>query len=211
MSAFKLHRTGGKGEWENIKPSKRNGWQRLAASTHSIVTPGNVLTVSGFALAAYGLVALAHQHYWSGLLIGGLGRFFDIADGFAADRTGTKSPLGESLDAGFDKLATALAIPAIIISKACPWWVIIALAVPQLIITIIGGAHLLRGQRLHPSPAGKLSMLLTWFSLAILVAARALEQPSTGLLSIFGYLIAATAIVLGLKAIIGYLHPRTKR
>lgn len=208
MKRLGLHRSGGQAQWDTLAASRWNAWQRLAAQTHGVITPGNILTVSGFALTTAGLVAVTKEHYWLGLGGIGIGRLFDVADGWAAERTGTKSPLGESLDAVCDKLATALAVLALLVTGIIPWWVLLIVLLPHLAISAIAAVWLAHGQHLHPSRRGKLSMALAWAGLGGLVLATALHQQSTQLLGSISYALLAASVVLGIGAIIGYRNTK---
>lgn len=200
-----LHRTHNKADWDVVPHAQRNIWQRLAARTHGMVTPANILTLVGFITTAAGLAAIAMEHYWFAAGSIAFGRLLDVADGLVAERTGTKSPLGESLDASFDKLATFLAVPALALGHVAPWWVLLAVALPNVAIAVIGGVWFLHGHRLHPSRRGKLSMALAWFGMGGLLIVQALNM-SHGLLFDISYAILAASVVLGIGAMIGYRH-----
>jgi phosphatidylglycerophosphate synthase len=205
-----LHRIGKKPEWADVAVSDRNRWQHLAAATHAVVTPGNFLTAVGFGLTTYGIIALAGRQYWLGLIAMAIGRLFDIADGWMAAKTGTKSPLGELLDAGSDKVITFGALIVLGASGLVAWWVIICLTVPQAIILIISLQHLAIGSRLHPTRAGKLSMASAWAALVVLILATATSGTFSNFAYILGYFVVVIAVGLNIFATYGYIFkPQT--
>lgn len=198
-----LHRSDTRPEWQAVSQYQRNVWQRVAASTAGIVTPGNILTLIGFSLALAGLGAILDERYWLGTIGLIVGRLLDIADGWAAEQTGTKSPLGESLDASIDKLITGGTIVVLGIAGLVSWWVLLGLLTPHLLITIVATIAISRGKRFHPSRTGKLSMALVWGGLVGFVVATAAD--STILLNV-SYAAGITSIGLGLFALTGYIN-----
>jgi len=201
-----LHRTSTKPEWSDVRHP--NVWQRLAAATGGTVTPGNVLTLAGAVLVAWGLWRLAGGDYLNALGLLVLGRAFDLLDGFAADKTGTKSPLGEALDAGIDKLATFVTLAVFGLAQIAPWWLIIAIVLPHTTIAAITLARY--GKReIHPSRTGKLSMATAWAALAGFVIVRAFPVSGVDILVVAVYGLAGLSIVLGANAAAGYARGRT--
>lgn len=192
-----LHRVTGKSDWARIDTSKHNAWQRAAAKSHGVVTPGNFLTILGFGLVAGGLAAILGDHYWLSAALLAVGRLLDIADGLVADRTGTKSPLGESLDAGFDKLGTVLAAGVFIYAAVAPRWLLVALIAPHVLMAGIFLIAQRRDIRIHPSRVGKLSMAGVWVSLPGFILIRATNSPSTSTQALCIDTIAVVAATAG--------------
>lgn len=199
-----LHRTTGKPDWETTDVTQQNLWQRWAAQTNGLVTLGNILTIVGFGVVVVGLVALLQHHYWAGVIGLVTGRLCDIADGWLAELTGTKSPLGELLDAGLDKLGTILTIVVFFVAGVAPWWIVGALLLPHGIISIITIRALGKNIRLHPSRLGKLSMAVAWISLVGLVLVQATNTTSTSSLGLAVFLLAFVSVGMGLTAAVGY-------
>jgi len=166
-----LHRAG-LADWDKISPSKRNVWQRLGAATGGLVTPGNLLTAIGFGLVVYGLYLLSHDALAAGIIALGAGRVFDIADGWAARRTHTKSPLGEAADATADKLLMGIAVIALLNMQLLPLWAAIILVAQSAYnsLLIIPAGRL--GISLHPSQQGKLGTFFAWSSVALWIISR---------------------------------------
>jgi len=132
-----------------------------------------------------------------------LGRLCDLLDGWLADKTGTKSPLGEKLDAGFDKLITLIALPALVVATVLSWWGAILLALPHVAIAAVSAVMLRKGRAPHPSRAGKLSMAAAWATICLAVLSAAL-YPYADYVTWLAYAMGAASIVLGLAAAGGY-------
>jgi phosphatidylglycerophosphate synthase len=189
---MKLHRTTGQPDWATIENGRWNGWQRTAAATAGIVTPANIATLLGFAIVLYGVMGILGHHYWTALVALAGGRLFDIADGWLAETTGTKSPLGEMLDAGLDKIGTALTVVAMFVAGVAEMWQLLALFVPQVIIALISFIQINRGRKVHPSRTGKNSMFVAWVSLLGLIIVGALQLPANSIPAL-----AIDALVIG--------------
>lgn len=197
-----LHRTTGKADWEAVKPINRNAFQKIAAATGGIITPANFVTILGLALTAYGLVLITQKYFWLALVILGVGRLLDIADGYVADGTQTKSPVGEMLDASVDKVVTLLTAVVLIIADVAPWWVIAALILPHVIIPFVVFYKKLHGIKIHPSRQGKLSMATAWFGIGGLIVLQAM--PGFEPLAAVVYALIGASLGLGLYALWQY-------
>jgi phosphatidylglycerophosphate synthase len=199
-----LHRSGAKPQWQGVARSRRNFFQRLAARTHSLVTPGNVLTTAGFIVAALGVVAILHARFTLGLTCIVLGRLGDVADGYAASATKTKSPLGELLDATADKLITLLTLLACGLAGIASWYLLVGILATQGSITVVSWLAVQDNRRLHPSRVGKLSMAGIWLSVSGLLLAAALQHNAP--LETIAYLIGWSSLALAVWAFIIYLR-----
>ncbi len=197
-----LHRTSGKPDWETIKPTKRNGFQKVAAATNGYLTIPNIITIIGLGIVLYGLWAILEQNYWLGLVLLTIGRLLDIADGNIAELTHTKSPLGEIFDAAADKVGTFLTIFTLFIASVTDWWVIAALMLPQIIIPFVIVHKKRHGISVHPTRSGKLSMGAAWVGIVGLLLIKALGEPFPLVLGI--YSIIGLSILLGFYAVWQY-------
>ena len=203
---MKLHRAARKPDWLKRPAKDYSGWQQLAKRSHGYITPANIISVVGFGLVLYGLWLILQQHILPGIVAVGVGRLCDIADGYVAEKTGTKSPIGESLDAGLDKLATLLGLLALGIAHIAPWWVLGLLALPHLVITAMSAVAIKRHKRLHPSRSGKLSMAFGWLGLGSLLLAALGKSGGTFVVTfqVTAYTLLAASIALGVAAIVRY-------
>src|SRR6478609_9535796 len=107
---MKLHRVTGKADWENVALGERTFFQKIASYSSGVLTPANIVSLLGLSMVVFGLVLLLQGQSWAGVALLVIGRLLDIVDGAVAEATGTKSPLGEIVDASFDKLSTVLTI-----------------------------------------------------------------------------------------------------
>lgn len=201
-----LHRTSGAPDWANVKAADRNIFQKMAAATKGIASPANIITVIGLGIVVYGLVAILQQQFWMGLVFLAIGRLLDIVDGLVAEATHTKSPLGELFDAVADKIGTLLTIAVLLIAGVTHWWVIMALIVPQIAITLLILHKKSKGIGVHPTRQGKVSMAVAWVGIVGLLLAKALGDPGT--LTAAVYAVIASSVILGLCALWQYATDR---
>ena len=200
-----LHRSGKKSEWLRVPQVQWNFWQLLASRTHGIVTPGNVVTVVGFALVLGGFAMIVAEHYWLAVILIGLGRLCDVLDGWLANKTATKSPLGEMLDAGIDKIETALALVILLLADVVPWGAVLAVFVPQSLIALISFYSIYRHRSMHPSELGKYSMAAAWLGIGSFVL-RATTTESGDVFWQIAWSLIVLSSLLGVVAIINYMH-----
>jgi phosphatidylglycerophosphate synthase len=200
-----LHRTDSKPDWVKIPKAQYSIWQRLALLSRGFVTPGNMATALGLGLVLAGLYSVTQQHYGTAVILVVIGRLCDLLDGWLADITLTKSPLGEMLDATVDKVETVLAIAVFYIASVAPWWVLTALLVPHIWIAVIALMARTRNVQLHPSRLGKVSMAALWVALFGFVIMKALDVPDASLLAIATYVVSLISVLLSVWAAAGYI------
>lgn len=197
---MQLHHTDGKPDWARIRPEARNYWQRFAVTTKSIGTPGNVVSAAGLATVVYGMDLLLRGETTTGMWLVVAGRFCDVVDGFVADHTGTKSPLGGAVDATFDKLGALGILLATGISHIVPWWAVVLIALQNGANSGIAYAGWRRKRGLQPVLAGKVSTALQWGSLSGFLLAAAYTP--VWLWPAYGMLVPA--LITGVIATIAY-------
>lgn len=197
-----MHRTGERADWAAVAPAARGSWQRLAARTRGVVTPGNLVSTGSFCLVVAGLALVARSDLALGTSVVGLGRLGDTVDGMIAEKTGTKSPLGQALDAALDKMGALSALAVFTARDVLPVWVAAAIMAQNVANVVIGlYAPWRRTTTLNPSAAGKVATAGFWITIIIFVAARLLDNP---LLLTAAYALAALALALGVYASINY-------
>lgn len=101
------HRVDKTPDWGKQDPATWSDWQKTAAKTNGLVTPGNIVTLSGALMVSNGLIDIYNGHSVKGTAKVVIGRLADIADGYVADKTRTKSSRGKQLDILVDKCAKA--------------------------------------------------------------------------------------------------------
>lgn len=205
-----LHRSDLKPDWLKIPVSRRNRWQRLAKRTNGIVTPANGVTFVGLGVALAGIIELLARHFWWAIILLAVGRLLDIADGVVADRTGTKSALGEILDATVDKVVTVLTVAALFVAQAAPWWLLGVFILPHIIISIIVIIGRATDLKLHPSRLGKTTMLLAWIVIPLVLLINALGLIWPHPLVVLTYAAALVSAGFGFVTAYSYL-PKSAR
>lgn len=203
-----LHRSGKRGQWEDVAPEDRNPFQKVAAATRGIVTPGNIISGVSMALVGAGLIDVARGKSLKGVVKIGAGRVLDMADGAGAELTGTKSPIGEAMDAGADKAEVFAAVPVLAIRGMLPkkaGALILGRNVANAAMTLVA-KH--RGVEIHPSEEGKYAMFGEWGAMgmyAFSYLAERVEDPALARgFELAGHLSLAATTFLGGKALVGY-------
>jgi phosphatidylglycerophosphate synthase len=201
-----LHRVGKRPDWDRRPRRRWNIWQRIAGNTGGWLTLGNLLTFIGLILVLIGLANLWRGAYGWALAYITVGRVCDLLDGWLANRTRTKSPLGELLDASVDKLETGLTLIVLVGAGLLPWPAAVLTLLPQLVITRQSFRAWRVGKRLHPSRSGKLAMALVWVALGGMVL-LAILLPTSNLAYWLAYVLASGAAVAGMAAFWDYQQP----
>lgn len=198
-----LHRAGKRPDWSRVSRRRWNIWQRVAGNSGGVLTVGNTFTVIGFCLVLIGLTMVAADMNWWGLILIGGGRICDLLDGWLADRTQTKSPLGEMLDTTADKLETAAALIVLTLLGVLPWPAALLVFVPQASVGLWALSWWLRGKQPHPSRLGKLGMAAVWVGLGFFIAQAASD---IDVFAVIGYVSCAVSAVLTLSALRRYIR-----
>lgn len=174
-----LHRSDVVPEWETVPPSERNEYQQRAAETGGWDTPGNRETLQGAISTLAGLALVDRDTPLSvaaGTTLLAYGRYKDLRDGQVADATGTKSPLGESLDAGVD---TALIVVAGAMLKRKD---VVPQSESNTLLAITGvkvaaaASGRALGREMHTSRAGKIGTFLHWGGAGGYCVAKVMEH-----------------------------------
>lgn len=200
---MKLHRAGKQPEWSGVAPATHNLWQRTAVRTNGVITPGNALTLIGFALVCASAWFIVSDQLTAGFIFVAIGRFLDIADGWVAEKTKTKSPLGESLDAGLDKIAALVILISFAIAEIAPLWILGLLLLPHVLTAAISAVAYAKNRRIHPSSLGKVSTVIIWLSLICFIG-NAIEPDA--FIRAIAYVCAFASITFGLVASLRYMR-----
>ena len=173
--ALNLHRAI-KPDWEDVPESERTYIQKVAAKTNGVVTPANIITASSTVLVLSGLKDINAGQMVRGSIKVGLGRLGDLADGEAADRTGTKSPTGAAVDVAADYVQLSAALWTLQRRKLIPTHTAVSIGVPRVVNALSTAVAQLNGAKTYSSSVGKMSMAEVWGTLGAHVGAAALEQ-----------------------------------
>jgi len=201
---MKLHRAATKPDWELVRPAGRNRWQQLAARTGGVVTPGNLASTLGICLVGAGLVYIGFERLWAGLALLAAGRLCDLLDGTAAERTGTKSPLGEAVDASLDKIAALAALVVFTAAGVLPWPFALAIGLQNLPTSALAVAAKSRKHIIHPVAAGKVGGAVEWVALLGFVLGHAPHASFAHDFIMGAYGLAVVSIILGIAAAAWY-------
>lgn len=174
--AFNLHTSVNHSDWGAVPGEQRNSWQRIAAKTHGIVTPGNIVSCSGAALVGLGLWYLMQDVTLTGVFLVAIGRLADAVDGYIADKTKTKSRIGEAIDSTMDKLVAGATIITIFAYHLLPTIVVIAIAAHTIINSIVAIIGKFRKIDIHPSFKGKIATLLIWVTILMYLLYYVIEN-----------------------------------
>lgn len=209
-----LHRVGSKADWQVTPKNQRNVWQRVAFSTKGILTPANVISVMGALLVFLGLYYTLTDDLAWGFICIAVGRFADLLDGAVAQATGTKSSVGEAVDAGLDKIIIVVAIVAFFVTGIVPLWAAIIIGVRNAIIMVLGLLGKAHHITLHPSRAGKYAAATEWSAILLFILATVFDGQTWSGAETAAYVLAcaflAFTVLLGLTAIKNYAKLLTK-
>lgn len=203
-----LHRANKKADWEYVTDGELNGFQRAAKRTDGIVTPGNAVSAIGAAFVLSGLHDVHRGKTKRGIIKIGVGRIGDLIDGTVADKTGTKGPKGEAVDAGIDKALIASALPVLVERGGLPKYAAGAIAIQNAASAAIATKAKQEGVTLHPSEKGKNAVFGQWGAVGLFglaEVARRADSPNVARgLEAAGLASLAVATALGTQAVIDY-------
>jgi phosphatidylglycerophosphate synthase len=117
-----------------------------------------------------------------------------------AERTGTKSPLGEAVDAVCDKLGVLAVLPTVAVQLIVPWWAFAVIVLRHAANSVIAAIGWRRKSAIRPVRSGKLSTLFEWTALAWFMLAKAYQNVPTWP----AYVFLVPALVIGFVATAAY-------
>ncbi len=172
---MKLHRVQEQSDWHNIPDNDLNFFQKVAKKTHGVLTPGNIITTIGLGLVISGCNDL-DQNPNKTLIKVSAGRVADYLDGIVADKTQTKSKIGEAADVMADKIATLALLKSINDHKLLSSSFLKFLVVQNSANSSLGLYSKLSHQELHSSKNGKIATALQTPVFVASIASFALEK-----------------------------------
>lgn len=193
-TVIQLHRVGEKADWEAVNPKDRNNWQKMAANTYGLATPANIVTLVGAVLVLKGLWMLSSSLTFTPILLIAFGRLADIADGIIADKTGTKSSVGEAFDAIVDKILALATIIVLAANNLVPILLIIVIGLQALLNSLASAYAKSKGKTIHPSFNGKIAAVSSWLSVVLFLLSKYKPEP---ILSTLGWVLFAVFVCFG--------------
>ncbi len=201
-----LHTAGKEPDWANIAPENLSNFQKVAEMTNGWVAPANFVSAGGAVLTLAGLYELTRNggnpFIGVALIVGG--RSGDIWDGKVADWTKTKSPTGEAVDAGLDKLLIACAMIALWLEDVLPDPTVASFVAINLASVALTGIAKSKDNEIHPNYFGKRSTFFQWATIGAAITGYALKlqgvEEAGDILTYVSYATAVVATVLGVGA-----------
>ncbi len=208
---MKLHRVeGGHSDWQNQTPEKDNLFQSMARSTRGIITPGNIISLSGLILTINGIRDVSKGRTKKGLAKILIGRLFDIADGAAAEATRTKSPIGEKVDSGVDKMLAFYGVYKL--RNKLPDDLLASVFLYNSTSSLINLKAFFEDAEPHSSAEGKITTAMEWGLIVLNLANSYFEEknPEINFSSELRTLNVASSAI-GAKALMGYMKSERQK
>jgi phosphatidylglycerophosphate synthase len=184
----------------------QNIWQRMAKKTHGIITPANAISLAGLYLTISGLQDFKRGDKKKAITKVISGRLCDIADGYVAERTKTKSPIGEAVDATVDKISMAHGLYVMSKTNTLPSLASASFLSQNVINTAATALSKKRGVELHPSAEGKITTLLQWAAIGgYAIASTEKSRDDQSMVKIGSDVLASTAAAIGAVVNIQYV------
>lgn len=200
---MKLHQPSKTPDWRLVTAANRTVWQQIAAQTRGIVTPANIITCLGGVLVLIGLLELTQNRSYVGLAYVILGRLCDIADGFVAEHTGTKSRIGEAMDATIDKLTLLAALLLLTSSHILPVFFTAVIGLQAIAMTGVAAVAHVKHMQLHAFREGKNATAACWVALALFVLSALMTHDHHAAIMVFpflGYITTVISLGFGVRA-----------
>ena len=201
---MKLHRVeGGRADWENQSPEADNIFQFIARHTHGVVTPANAISLAGLFLTISGIRDVSKGDTKEGLSKIFIGRLLDIADGTVAEATKTKSPLGEKVDAGVDKVLAFYAVYKL--RDKLPKDLLTSVFLYNSVSSVLNLKAFLEQAEPHSSAEGKITTAVEWGLIGLNLANSYINEKNPKI--DFSNELRALNVIslpLGIKALMGY-------
>ena len=166
-------------------------------SRRDVLAPANFVSLAGLLLTIYGAVNITTL---SGVVVLGIGRFIDVFDGKVARATHA-SPFGALVDATCDKIGIAVLLPAVWIAGIAPYWLLVYIALQNILNIILNWLTAARGGTPASSKTGKYAMFAQNVSLGFYALGNTIDSHIAVRI---GLLIGIASIYWAIKATIGY-------
>lgn len=204
-----LHRADKQPQWESIALRDRNVAQKVGAATNGIVTPGNVISVAGAGLVGAGYIDIVKGKTRKGFAKVIVGRLADLLDGYFAEKTGTKSPIGETTDVVVDKAELAVGAPLLVAKGIVPKSFGVAAGIQLATSAYYTKKAKDAGNEIHPIREGKYSTFLQWAAIGAYGISTVMNETSedsrtAAVVECGADIIAAASVVLGVMSVARY-------
>ena len=162
-----------------------------------VFAPANFVSVLGLLLTIYGAFNITSL---TGVIVLGIGRIVDIFDGKVARSTHV-SPFGALVDATCDKIGIAILIPAVWIADIAPYWLLIYIALQNILNIVLNWLTAARGGTPASSKTGKYAMFAQNVSLGF----YALGNTVDSIIAVrIGLIVGLASLYWAVKATYGY-------
>ena len=174
----KLHQVdqGVSSDWEHVPAEERSFLQNIAAETHGVVTPANLLTAAGGVLFFKGLYDYAQGNKLKGATEMGVARLFDLFDGYTAQATQTRSLSGAAFDGGLDATEAIATLPVVTIDQTLHPVAAGVAGVQRGVNAVAAITGKVRGVRIDIHETGKAGTFMLWGGMVAAMAGKAAEE-----------------------------------
>lgn len=180
-SPEKLHRIAeNKNDWDGVPDAELNPWQWVAKKTKGILTIGNTITLNGAILFTNGLFDILNGNKLEGSLKLVGGRGCDLADGIAADKTGTKGKIGRDFDPTVDGAELLVGAPVLVYTDMLPTIPAVVMIGSKLIDTVAAAAAKSKGREMNPTEEGKMGAFAIWGGMGSFMVKAVLDHHLPG-------------------------------
>lgn len=183
-------------DWISVPESERTWLQTIAAKSNGALTLSNGITLLGLLLVCIGLKDILDGRLTAGIILVAFGRLADLADGFVADVTKTKSPVGETFDATVDKIALFLSIVVLFATDYVSRWFVGLLLLHVLVNVAIFFVAREKRVRLHPTLAGKLAAGAAWVATGLIALSNINDPHSLKPIAYAGGIVTGAVFVV---------------
>ena len=158
------------------------------------LTVPNMITILRFLLVPVFVYLTFHQQWLNAFIVLAVLSSTDWVDGFAARRLNQISTVGQWLDPLADRLSLMITALTLVLVGIIPMWLILAIAIPDVIL-IINSLILFRGSpELKVSNFGKIRTALLLVGSPLMLLTRVPELPNQPITAIAVTVLAAGAV-----------------
>ena len=185
-------------------PTAPTGRDRIA-TVPNLISVARVLCIPWFLWLLFG----AENHWHAALLLGTLGAT-DWVDGWWARTFNAVSELGKLLDPISDRVVFMVSILAIGIARAVPWWLVVAILVRDVLISLASIAlHIAGAEKIDVIWWGKCATFGLYFAIPLLLAGNS-QESFAHVLRTAGWLCVVPSLILSYFSAVLYIPIGTR-